>query len=163
MHPFQLVHMCDLWLQSCCRGHTGYTGCPDVSDKYTPALVALRCYFFSLVPLHRCQLVLELAEGVEIMLDYSSACCVRSGWWFDEDISFLNMLTPIPPGNHLLEMTLRFNIHTKLERLYLLGEFAVQLRGPSRTIHALDLQEEIGCPGACNSTWVKCRTSAHSQ
>ncbi|KAH9210217.1 hypothetical protein DL95DRAFT_526425 [Leptodontidium sp. 2 PMI_412] len=64
----------------------------------------------------------------------------KSGWWVDEAIRAL----PIPghtihTGTNTLTISFPFGILTNIERIYILGSFAVQLTGPSKLLKPLDI------------------------
>ena len=55
------------------------------------------------------------------------------GWYVDPVIQ-TTALPEITPEKHCLEMTFPLGLNTKLEYLYLLGDFGVELRGVSKTL-----------------------------
>ncbi|KAH7327321.1 hypothetical protein BKA65DRAFT_539946 [Rhexocercosporidium sp. MPI-PUGE-AT-0058] len=66
---------------------------------------------------------------------------VNSGWWVDEAIRTL----PIPghtihTGTNTLTITFPFGILTNIERIYILGSFAVQLMGPLKLLKPLNTE-----------------------
>ncbi|KAL2060713.1 hypothetical protein VTL71DRAFT_9354 [Oculimacula yallundae] len=96
------------------------------------------------------KLALEAPETMSIQLNdksisSSSPQTESSGWWVDEAIRTL----PIPEntihtGTNILTLTFPFGILTNIERIYILGSFAIQLRrdspdAPSKLLKPLDI------------------------
>jgi hypothetical protein len=88
-------------------------------------------------------LAIELEEGTRIRLDGKEVPATRTGWWVDEDISTVSVVgdgETLVRGQHVLELEIPYGITTNIERLYLLGQFSVDVRGAEATISGpLDL------------------------
>lgn len=111
---------------------------PD-NMRNTKAILKLRYEFRSKTTIPSPQLALEYIPGSEITLDGRPLSLQKQGYWVDEDISLFNIEYEITPGIHVLEASVPFGLLTNLERMYLLGDFAVDLRGRSCTLKPLDL------------------------
>jgi hypothetical protein len=88
------------------------------------------------------QLALEDASNIAVILNNTTLSTKkqRDGWWVDEAITTLQ----IPPntilkGNNSLILSFPFGILTNVERVYLLGDFAVSLH-PYPHIQSLDMK-----------------------
>ena len=110
------------------------------SERFAKAKVTLRFTFESAFSIKvPTQLALEPMEGMEIHLndikilrEIDSACRT---WWVDQAIETV----PIPgrtikAGKNSLIIEFPFGILTNIERVYLLGNFKVPLRGDSRAL-----------------------------
>ncbi|KZT57113.1 hypothetical protein CALCODRAFT_453443, partial [Calocera cornea HHB12733] len=85
-------------------------------------------------------LALEDADTVKIKLDGHDVPSSVTGWWVDEDIRMVE-LPGIRKGHHTLEITYPFGIMTNIERVYLLGDFGVDVRGATAAIVPLHLSQ----------------------
>jgi len=108
-------------------------------ERAAKATLGLRYNIVSEATSSSLQLALELAPGTEIKLDGVIVPTETKGWWVDEDISLLDLPDEMTPGRHVLEVTLPFGILTNLERMYLLGQFAVEVYGGDCSLKNLDL------------------------
>jgi hypothetical protein len=88
-------------------------------------------------------LAIELEEGTRIRLDGKEVPATRTGWWVDEDITTVSVVgdgETLDRGQHVLELEIPYGITTNIERLYLLGQFSVDVCGTEATISGpLDL------------------------
>ncbi|VUC35348.1 unnamed protein product [Clonostachys rosea] len=108
-------------------------------EREPRATVRLQYEIFSETNVRSSQIALELASGTEVLLDGKAIPAIRSGWWVDEEISVVDIPFEISTGHHLLEIDIPFGLLTNLERVYLLGFFAVEVRGKTCTLKDLDL------------------------
>ncbi len=83
-------------------------------------------------------LAIEQAEDVKIACNGSPVPFEPSGWWVDESIKTIS-LPPLPAGNSVLELLYPFGLMSNLERIYLLGNFSVSLRGRAASLGSLDI------------------------
>lgn len=114
---------------------------PWTTPKSTPTnTISLRFCFTSTIDVHGAHLALENAAITTISLDGTPIVAESSGYWVDECISKIP-LPPIPAGPHELILSLLFGPATNLERVYILGEFGVDLRGRKATIVPLELEK----------------------
>ena len=82
-------------------------------------------------------LAIELADDVFITCNGETVPFEPSGWWVDESIKTMS-LPSLPAGNSLVEVVYPFGIMSNLERIYLLGDFSVSLRGREASLGPLD-------------------------
>lgn len=114
---------------------------PWTTPKSAPTnTISLRFNFTSTVNVRGAHLALENAAIATISLDGAPVVASSSGYWVDESISTIP-LPPIPAGSHELILSLPFGPATNLERVYILGEFGVDLRGRKATIVPLVLDK----------------------
>ena len=109
------------------------------SSRVPKTTIKLRYEIHCETTISSSQLALEHQKGSEITLDGSPISTERRGHWVDEDISLFDMPHGITPGAHVLEISVPFGLLTNLERIYLLGDFSVKVRGRRCTIRPLDL------------------------
>ena len=83
---------------------------------------------------------IEDYDQIEIILDGVKVANERAGWWVDNDISKVPLPT-IVPGKHTVELVYQYGRLTNLERIYILGDFGVKLRGKTAKIVSLNLNE----------------------
>ena len=83
-------------------------------------------------------LAIEQAEDVKITCNGAPVPFEPSGWWVDENIKTIS-LPALPAGTSLLEIVYPFGLMSNLERLYLLGNFSVSLRGREACLGSLDV------------------------
>ncbi|KAH8761352.1 family 2 glycoside hydrolase [Hyaloscypha sp. PMI_1271] len=102
--------------------------------------LSLRFNFKSEVNLLTSHLALENAKDVHIMLDGNVIPSTVESWWVDEDISTIR-LPKIPSGSHEIQLTYDYGLMTNLERIYILGDFGVEIRGTKATITASQLSK----------------------
>lgn len=88
-------------------------------------------------PISGAQLALEGAGITGIELDGRQVASDVTGWWVDESISTV-ALPRIDSGKHTLRLSVLFGELTHIERIYILGDFAVDLRGRDARITDLD-------------------------
>lgn len=86
------------------------------------------------------QLAMENAELIAVQFDGIEVPSEVDGWWVDEAIKTIK-LPSISKGSHELQLEYSFGILTNIERVYILGNFGVQLSGKSATITSLDLSK----------------------
>ena len=86
------------------------------------------------------QLALEGAEDTHIELDGQAVPSKTTGWWVDEAIKTV-ALPDIDGGRHRLILSIPFGERTNLERVYILGQFGVDLRGRDASIADLELSK----------------------
>jgi hypothetical protein len=108
-------------------------------DERAPkTTLRLRYEIFSETTIAAAQIAVELQDGMEFYLDGEDVPVQPSGWWVDEDISLLDVQQMITPGKHILDVIVPFGLLTNLERMYLLGQFAVRVRGKACYLEPLD-------------------------
>jgi len=83
-------------------------------------------------------LAIEDSDLVKISLDGKNVESKSSGWWVDRDIHTVP-LPPLSVGKHTLEVEYQYGPMTNLERVYILGEFGVSIRGRTAKIVPLEL------------------------
>lgn len=114
---------------------------PWATPKRAPKnTISLKFEFHSDIDVTGAYLALENAAMAALSLDGSTIPTETNGYWVDECISTM----PLPPfaaGTHEIILTLPFGPATNLERIYILGDFGVDLRGRKATIVPLDLQK----------------------
>lgn len=91
-------------------------------------VLTLRFEFVSNTVVGTSLLAIEKASEVDITLDGVKVPSNVVGWWVDEDINTVE-LPEISTGSHVLELTYNYGILTNLERVYILGDFDISLRG----------------------------------
>jgi len=87
-------------------------------------------------------LALEDADRITIRLDGKEIPSEKNGWWVDEAITTVPIVPEgevLSKGTHTLELDIPFGLLTNVERVYLLGDFAVDVRGTEATLSPLDL------------------------
>ncbi|EOO00275.1 putative glycoside hydrolase family 2 protein [Phaeoacremonium minimum UCRPA7] len=140
-------------------------------EKTKPkADVTVRFKFVTTTPIKGTQLAIEDAPNVRIAIDgaHLSQPTTVSGWWVDEDIHTVD-LPPIAAGEHELELTYAFGLLTNIERVYLLGNFSVDIRGRETTIKPFDLKinfgdwTTMGLPFYAGNVTYHCSFSANTQ
>lgn len=89
-------------------------------------------------PISGAQIALEGANITKIELDDQPVASNVTGWWVDESISTV-ALPQICSGKHSLRLSVPFGELTHIERVYILGEFSVDLRGREAGIIDLDI------------------------
>jgi hypothetical protein len=114
---------------------------PYTLTKSTPIdKISLRFGFQSTVDITDTKVALENALITDIVLDGNQILSRPTGWWVDESIHTVP-LPPILAGNHDLTLILPFGPSTNIERVYLLGDFGVDLCGRRATIVPLELSK----------------------
>ena len=90
------------------------------------------------------QLALEGASNTSIELDGRPVPSTITGWWVDEEIHTV-ALPEVKPGKHSLKLSVPFGELTNIERIYILGQFGVDLRGRTAVVTDLALDKfQIG-------------------
>ena len=107
-------------------------------DRKPVATLKLQFLINSTIEIWGSQLALENPEAVTIFINGTIVPSTSSGWWVDEDIHTI-ALPAIPVGSSVIELSYKFGLMTNIERVYLLGDFAVSLRGRKSSLSALDL------------------------
>ncbi|KAL9561745.1 hypothetical protein ACKAV7_014137 [Fusarium commune] len=98
-------------------------------EREPKAEIRLRYRVTSETTIRGAKIAAEFQERTTILFDDKEVQIEDSGWWVDEDIRTINLPYVITPGTHTLEFRLPFGLLTNLERIYLLGEFGVRVRG----------------------------------
>lgn len=83
-------------------------------------------------------LAIESPTKVKIRLDGCDIPSDSQGWWVDQDIKTV-ALPSFDKGKHELELEYQYGPLTNLERVYVLGDFGVDVRGRSTKIVSMDL------------------------
>lgn len=111
------------------------------SERQTRANVMLRFNFQSYFDINTgSKLALEDAANIKITINDIPIPSIGSQtWWVDEDITTVS----IPPGTittgtNTIVLEFPFQILTNIERMYLLGDFAVHLYGNRTVLESLD-------------------------
>ncbi|KAF8847655.1 hypothetical protein BDZ45DRAFT_811420 [Acephala macrosclerotiorum] len=112
---------------------------PPESRK-TKGKLSLRFPFKSEVEVLTSHLALENAKDVQIMLDGNVVPSTVESWWVDEDIATVK-LPKFQSGSHELQLTYEYGLMTNLERVYILGDFGVEIRGTKAIITASQLSK----------------------
>lgn len=99
----------------------------------------LKFAFASDIDMDEASLAIESPQKVSVSLDGVDVSSSPTGWWVDHDIKTLT-LPRITKGNHVLQLEYQYNQLTNLERVYILGDFGVAVRGRSARIVPLDLE-----------------------
>ncbi|WWD16248.1 hypothetical protein CI109_100674 [Kwoniella shandongensis] len=84
------------------------------------------------------QLAIESPDKVKAQLDGKAVEIKPTGWWVDKSIKTVD-LPPISKGAHQLELEYDYGMLTNLERVYVLGDFGVEVRGRKASIVPLNL------------------------
>ncbi len=90
--------------------------------------LALRCSFRSDISVKGALLAIERAADGKIVFDGKEIQSVLVGYYTDKSLNTV-ALPDFAPGVHTLELTLPFGKRTAAERVYLLGDFGVFIRG----------------------------------
>jgi hypothetical protein len=112
-----------------------WTRTPD--EREPVSTLHLRFKFESAADVGPVSLAVERLDSTEVRLDGKTLPSVQTGWFVDEDISVMQLGT-IDRGQHTLELVLPFGLLTNVERVYLLGDFFVQLYGDVAIIDRMD-------------------------
>jgi hypothetical protein len=108
-------------------------------DQRKPiSTVRLKFRIHSDITISGSSLAIEQAEDVKITCNGAPVPFEPSGWWVDESIKTIS-LPPLPAGTSLLELVYPFGLMSNLERIYLLGNFSVSLRGRETSLGPLDI------------------------
>ncbi|EXJ82344.1 hypothetical protein A1O3_06157 [Capronia epimyces CBS 606.96] len=118
----------------------------SAADRAPVATVHLKFDFASTVAVDgEILLALEQPEAVRVLFDGvelgGKTTDHVTGWWVDRDIHTVRLPGSITAGKHSIELILPFSRLSNMERLYLLGDFGVQIRGQSATIGPLNLRD----------------------
>ncbi len=97
----------------------------------------LRFTISSAISLSACRLAIEDSSSVTILLNDVPVPSTPDGWWVDEDIHTIP-LPSLPSGESILELIYPFGLMTNIERVYLLGDFGVTIRGRKAIVTGLD-------------------------
>ncbi|WWC89676.1 uncharacterized protein L201_004601 [Kwoniella dendrophila CBS 6074] len=100
----------------------------------------LRFTINSKIDVEESKLAIESPDKVKAYLDGQSIDLTPSGWWVDKSIKTI----PFPSftkGKHTLELEYEYGMLTNLERVYVLGDFGVDVRGRTSCIVPLNLDE----------------------
>jgi len=111
------------------------------TDKFTGRrkltnVVELVFRFRTRVAVSNAFLALENAPETAIYLDDTHVPSDVSGYWVDEAIEKVS-LPSFGVGKHEILLKLPFGLRTNLERVYILGDFGVEVRGRSGEIIAM--------------------------
>ncbi|KAG7406443.1 hypothetical protein Forpe1208_v014375 [Fusarium oxysporum f. sp. rapae] len=107
-------------------------------EREPKAEIRLRYRVTSETTIRGAKIAAEFQERTTILFDDKEVQIEDSGWWVDEDIRTINLPYVITPGTHTLEFRLPFGLLTNLERIYLLGEFGVRVRGKACFLEPLN-------------------------
>lgn len=97
--------------------------------------LVLRFTFNCEVPVTGAKLAIELPHTVGIVLDREPVASTPDGWYVDRDIRTVP-LPNLAAGEHTLDLTYAYGQLTALERVYVLGDFGVDVRGRNASIVA---------------------------
>ncbi|WVQ82458.1 hypothetical protein IAT38_004587 [Cryptococcus sp. DSM 104549] len=86
------------------------------------------------------QLAIESPEKVKAWLDGKVVELKPKGWWVDKAIKTVE-LPAFGEGKHTLELEYGYGMLTNLERVYVVGDFGVDVRGRTAKIVPLDIDE----------------------
>jgi hypothetical protein len=111
--------------------------CLEPHERQARGKLMLKFQFESDIEVPGACLALEDAEAIRIKLNGNEVPSTVDGWWVDEAIKTVR-LPSFPRGKNSLELEYSFGILTNIERVYILGDFGVQLSGKSATIVSLD-------------------------
>ncbi|WRT67480.1 uncharacterized protein IL334_004452 [Kwoniella shivajii] len=100
----------------------------------------LRFHINSKVKVNDSTLAIESPHKVKAFLDGKHFDLTPGGWWVDKSIKTVPF-PEISEGSHALELEYDYGMLTNLERVYLLGQFGVNVRGRKSTIVPLDLKD----------------------
>ncbi len=95
----------------------------------------LRCSIDSSVSVRAPKLALEAAETTKIIFNGEAVESKIAGWYTDKSIKTV-ALPPLRKGKNTFEFEMPFGKRTAAERMYLLGNFSVNVRGSELTIGA---------------------------
>lgn len=84
------------------------------------------------------KIALEDAETTKIKVNGQEVPSKVVGWWVDEDIRTVE-LPNLKRGKNVVELEYEFQILTNIERVYLLGDFEVEVRGTSCMLLRADI------------------------
>ncbi len=122
------------WLGGKGWGTRSHTAQPWTIQKVEPKnKVTLRYRFFSDLALAGASLAIEDAALAEITLNGELVANTITGYYTDRSIETI----PLPllrTGENTLVITLPFGERSRLERIYILGDFGVKLNGKEGTI-----------------------------
>ncbi len=104
-------------------------------DRRRIATLELSYRFDSLVDVAAPLLAMEEPENAELFLDGRRIEFADCGWWTDESLRTAR-LPAIQSGSHELLVRMAYSDSGNLERIFLLGDFGVELRGDSARIVA---------------------------
>ncbi|KAK6903257.1 hypothetical protein I203_108522 [Kwoniella mangroviensis CBS 8507] len=114
------------------------------SKRQAIGKLKLRFTINSKIDVQSSSLAIESPDKVNAYLDSTPIDLTPNGWWVDKSIKTI----PFPSlsaGKHSLELEYDYGMLTNLERVYLLGDFGVEVRGRTTTIVPLNLdQVEFG-------------------
>jgi hypothetical protein len=105
--------------------------------------LTLRFDFESQQPFQGCELALEDAQQIEMILNGEAVSKAPSGWWVDRCIQKVP-LPEIKAGQNTLCLKISYTRKTDLEWVYLLGEFGVQVQGARAVLTGLPQQRPYG-------------------
>jgi hypothetical protein len=116
---------------------TGNIAEPWTDRSPTPVIghATLRFRWTSEVAIAGAKLAIEEPQHWRITLDGAAVAVRDDGWWTDEDIRTV-ALPAMSAGEHVLELTVGYTRTVSIERMYLLGDFAVWLRDVDATLAA---------------------------
>ena len=112
-----------------------------IAEKDRKPVASLKLQFStnSNVEIRNSHLALENSQFITVICNGMNVPSKPSGWWVDEDIHTIP-LPSLPAGTSTIELTYPFGPMTNIERVYLLGNFGVTLRGHTASLSALDLK-----------------------
>lgn len=94
----------------------------------TDAVLELAYEVENLVPVGKVRLGMENPERAECFLDGCRQSLRFDAWWLDPAIRTAEF-PDLVPGKHEIIIKIAFNRSTDLEKVYLLGDFGVEVRG----------------------------------
>ncbi|WWC60755.1 uncharacterized protein I303_103331 [Kwoniella dejecticola CBS 10117] len=100
----------------------------------------LRFNVNSKASVEKSMLAIESPDKVKAYFDGKPIDLTPNAWWVDKSIETVSF-PPIAEGKHLLELEYDYGMLTNLERVYLLGDFGVEVRGRTANIVPLDLKD----------------------
>jgi hypothetical protein len=109
-------------------------------DRKAAGVLNLSFSFTSDVQVQTPMLAIERPSEVKIMLDGEVVPSDIQGWWVDRDIKTVK-LPCIEKGTHQVELEYEYGPLTNLERVYILGDFGVCVRGRTAKLVQLDLAQ----------------------
>lgn len=110
------------------------------SERVSAGSLQLRFTFESEVEVKGALLAIESPHKIKISLDGESISSSPVGWWVDKDIKTVSLPT-ITQGRHVLEVEYQYQALSNLERLYILGDFGVNIHGRTARIVPLELDK----------------------
>jgi hypothetical protein len=110
------------------------------TSRQRQAFLKLRFEVVSRTDVLSPKLALEDAETTKIRVNGQDIPSKVVGWWVDEDIRTVD-LPSLKKGKNVIELEYEFHILTNIERVYLLGDFEVEIRGSSCTIIPANLSQ----------------------